>query len=314
MRRAMVEKPTAIISSTGRTGTLFFARLLGSCLHDATAVHEPDIFHFSIRKGKGLRNAWRQLRRSGFMNLVVRKSLGRWCLVSISDRRLKGGLTDERAVEELLRVRGRYIESRAGGTYVESNLGYYGVIDLLPRAFESHRLAYVVRDGRDWVRSKVNWGDLYGKGPLRSLFAHLWPQASEFEDDPWRSRWPRMDRFQKCCWAWAKLNGYAAGLLERNPDAKLYHFEDLFVAEDRLEEMRSLLTHLLGHTDLDPPDMDTLRRWMSRKIHSSEKGFPAWPEWSEERRETFHRMCGPLMGELGYDTEVYPITFVGRSE
>ena len=309
-----IDKPAAIISSTGRTGTLFFARFLHSVLDNATVVHEPDVFHFSPRKGKGLAGAVRQLRTAGAFNFFIRKYLGGWSVIKLSDRRMRCQIGDDAARRRLLELRQSFVQRRPTSCYVESNCGYYGLMDLLPGVFSHHRSCFIIRDGRDWVRSKVNWGEMYGKGWPRRLIAHNWPRGDQFPDDPLASNWSSLGRFEKCCWAWTKFNGFAIDLLEANPEARLFYFEDIFRSEGRLKNMIGLLEHILSHTGIPMPQREKILEWQSRRVHSSRKVFPAWPEWSRTQKATFREICGPLMKRLGYDTDVYPITEMKAGE
>ncbi len=83
----MIDKPSIIITSLGRTGTKFFADFFADIIPESTSLHEPDIFNFSLKKGKGLKYLNKQLRESDFKNLILKKALGKWSLVSLSDKR-----------------------------------------------------------------------------------------------------------------------------------------------------------------------------------------------------------------------------------
>jgi hypothetical protein len=80
----LITKPTIIITSLGRTGTKFFQLLFEEIVPDSTSLHEPDYLNFGQYRGWGerIRQVVRQLRESGVSNLVVRKSLGKWSLIS----------------------------------------------------------------------------------------------------------------------------------------------------------------------------------------------------------------------------------------
>ena len=275
---------------------MFFARLFQDLLPDAVSLHEPDIFNFNLKRGKGFSYALKQVRESGLRNFAF----GRWNLIHLSDARLREELSHTDAVRMVHQRRRFFIDSRPGSVYVESSSGYYGLIDVLPDVFTQHRLAYIVRNGHDWVQSWMNWGALYNKGRIRRLLAHNWPRASEIRDDPCRSRWESMSRFEKICWCWAKLNGYALRVIQKNPHARIFRFEELFRSEDRYHHLKACVGFLTALCERPAPPARELKGWLERPLNRSEGAFPSWHHWTREQKAQFNHLCGPLMGELGY--------------
>lgn len=297
----MIEKPSIVVTSIGRTGTKFFYALFKEILPDGTVLHEPDVLNIVQYEGMARRieELGTQIRESGAYNLLVRKALGRWSLIELSDARVRGTLEAPGAIEAVLDQRQRFVRSRPGSVYVESNVGYYGLADILKETHRHCRVVYLVRDGRDWVRSNMNWGQMYGKGSLRALVAHTWPTAPEIPADPDGERWEAMTRFERLCWAWARLNGYALQAVAENWDAQVFKFEEIFKSEsgyDALERLIRFATQLPGLDGFEP----RVEGWLDRQIHRSKPGFPDWPSWSARHREAFWATCGPLMEELGY--------------
>jgi hypothetical protein len=284
-----IGKPTIIISSIGRTGTNFFAEVLGQLLENATALHEPDVLTWG--KAKGARDVVRQVRNIGARHLA-RKVKGQWSLVRVSDRRLKGEITSQEAAAELRHQREEYVASKPGRAYVESSIGYYGLMDVLPEVFEDHRAVYIIRDARDWVRSAYTWGEMYGKSGLGKLLGHSWPRADEIPNNPYAEKWPVMDRFERVCWAWRYLNSFAIGLAQKNPNAKVYRFEDIFTTSPKDSKLIELLDFA---TDLKSGkleyDKDKALELLGSKVNQSEGGFPEYGEWTEWQREVFRSIC-----------------------
>lgn len=294
----MIDKPTIIITSLGRTGTKFFSILFSEIVSDSTSLHEPD----SLRIGHGyygIGDVARQIRTAGTRNLV-RKGFGKWRIIEVSDARFRGTLDHPDAVDAVLRQRANYVKTQRGSVYIESNAGFYGLVDILADAFSYHRVAYMVRDGRDWVRSQMNWGEVYGKGRVRSLFAHTWPTPLETRDIRYQDKWPTMSRFSKLCWAWASLNEYALDALTENKSARLFRFEDIFKDREREAHLTEVVAYL---TDLPGVQVreSSLSDWLNKPAHRSEQKFPPWSEWSTEYKEQFQIICGPLMDRLDYN-------------
>lgn len=292
----MINKPTIIITSLGRTGTRFFYTLFANVLSNCTALHEPDVLHIFHS-----RELVKQVKDAGVYSLIIRKALGKPNLIRLSDSRVVGELSRSEIKQEILSQREDFIHSKRGSIYVESNAGYYALVDTLPEVFTHHRAVYIIRDGRGWVRSKMNWGEMYGKGKLRSIFAHTWPTAPEIAEDPYADQWHTMSRFERICWAWTKLNGYALDIVQDNPSARVFRFEDIFKSENRYQHLAELVNFATDMPGVDPVPAEALDGWLDRRIHKSSGDFPAWSEWSTQQKQQFIEICGPLMEELGYE-------------
>lgn len=299
----MIEKPTVIITSLGRTGTLFFATLFRQLLPDSTSLHEPDYFNFGQYRSlrEKTTEAIRQIRESGFCNLTIRKALGRWNLRAVSDARVCGRLTRSDAVDRILAQRETFASSRRGSIYVESSSALYGLIDVLPDVFSEHRVIYLVRDGRDWIRSMMNFtaAVMYGKTRLQSLVSPDWPTAAELKDGRFAAKWSSMSVFEKLCWAWTRLNGYALDSVCENPHARVFRFEDVFKGDDRYDYLQELVTFATSFPDvrLSRQGFNTC---LEQEVHGSSTGFPRWEDWSIDQKRQYRATCGALMERLGY--------------
>lgn len=301
----MVEKPSIIITSLGRTGTKFFSILFRELIPDGTSLHEPDVLNISQYEGIRERSVElaKQLREAGLFNLVIRKALGKWGLIEIADERFRGAISYSEAVKKVLRQRARFIDSCPGSIYVESSIAYYGLIDVSTDIFKYHKIAYIVRDGRDWVRSWMNWSDgngMYDKGKVRSIVAHTWPTALELEGDPYAPKWRSMSRFERLCWGWAILNRYALKTVEKNRNARVFRFEDVFRAEDCYQNLGEMVRFLTTFPGCEEFSVGPVDGWLDRRIHKSEGQFPPWNEWPPEHKRQFESICGPLMEKLNY--------------
>jgi len=299
----MIKKPSIIITSLGRTGTKFFYTLFREIIPDGTSLHEPDVFNIVQYRetGERIRQILKQIREAGVYNMIIRKALGKWSLIKLSDARVRGELGYTEAVQQVLSQREKFVHSRSGHVYIESSAAYYGLIDVLKDVYEHHRVAYIIRDGRDWVQSWMNWGEMYSKGKIRSLVAHTWPTASEIEGDPYGAKWKAMSRFEKVCWAWARLNEYALRTIQENPNARIFRFEDIFKSENRYQHLEELVQFVTAFPDAGQIVTAPLDGWLDRQIHKSSPRFPSWEKWSAEQKQQFRAICGPLMEKLGYE-------------
>jgi hypothetical protein len=298
----MIKKPSIIITSQGRTGTQFFAVLFREIIPDGTSLHEPDYINFGQYHGskERIRQVIRQLRESGVHNLVIKKMLGKWSLLKLSDARFRGDLGYTEAVQQVLRQRKKFVQSQSGSIYIESSTAYRGLIDVLKDVYEQHRVVYIIRDGRDWVQSKMNFGITYNHGKIRGLVQSPWPTALDIENDPYQAKWGTMSRFEKLCWAWVRLNEYALGTVNKNPHARVFRFEDIFKSNSGYEYLKDLVQFVTTFPDTKPIPIDSLDGRLEKRVHKSTTQFPAWEAWSLEHKKQFQTMCNPLMEKLGY--------------
>lgn len=295
-----IQKPIGIITSLGRTGTKFFAEFFSEVIPDITSFHEPDIFHLAPERGHSVRELITQISTVGVHNLVFKKIAGRWSIIEISDRRISGMIDDEHAIDLLIDQRKDFINNQHGRLYIESNAGFYGLIDLLPSVFENQRVIYIIRDGRDWVTSKMNWGEMYNKSVSRKIFGHTWLTAPDYKNDQYANQWEDMSRFERLCWAWAQLNRTALDATAKNPNTKVIKFENIFYGEDRYHTLNQIMDYLLDHPSIDITATSSTQGWLETRIHKSSGSFPSWQNWSEDQMTVFDEFCQPLMEEMDY--------------
>jgi hypothetical protein len=193
-----------------------------------------------------------------------------------------------------------FVNSKPGSVYVESNGGYYGLIDVLKHVFAQHRVVYIVRDGRDWVSSTMNVGEVYAPRGLRGVFSHKMPTAMDFPGDPLHDTWRTLSRFEKVCWVWAKLNEYALGTLSGNPQARMFRFEQIFKGSDKYRHFNELVGFATSLPNIDRSRVGSTDGWLERRVHQSTTQFPAWERWTPVQKAQFANICGPLMDRLGY--------------
>jgi len=294
----MIDKPSIIITSGGRTGTVFFAELFNDILDSCKVVHEPE--NLDLRSP--LENLWK-IKKFGIWNSVVKKMFGKWGITSISNRRMSGDLNIKMAAELLLKEREQFIQSFSEDIYVEASYHYYGLIDILPKVFKKHRVVYIVRDGKEWVRSHMDKKEFYHtKNPHTIFSTRISPKI--IGDKKYESKWALMSRFEKLCWAWVTINKYALKTITENPNAKLFYFEDIFKSEDRYDNLKALVDFVTSFPDCSKVTYESLGCKLERKVNQDiSYEFPSWKNWSPEYVKQFKMICGPLMSRLGYGSE-----------
>lgn len=194
---------------------------------------------------------------------------------------------DEKAAEHYLRhFRKREIYLRLHDedvqTYGEVNTNLRRHCRALRKAFPNSTLLHLVRDGRDVVRSMMSRRTFKPWDPVTS---HIHPK----EGDPWRSAWPSMSRFEKCCWYWMIENRYLRTSTEKTV---------------RLEKLLSDYDYVRSKL-LDPLDLLVSRdTWESavRRPENVTKRYrvPHWSDWDANMKRAFERICGEEMEKNEY--------------
>jgi len=145
------------------------------------------------------------------------------------------------------------------------------------------KLLYLVRDGRDVVRSMYNRFTMMDNAYDTRLIK---PRGS----DPLYRVWGRLSRFAKLCWYWASENKNL--LSELGEPIK---FELIVSDYEYLKE------RVLRPLNLDIP-YEVWDRFRRIRLNISRRRLlPHWREWGVNMRKTFEVICGEVMTELGYE-------------
>ena len=283
-----------IVTSGGRTGTKFFSNLFREIIDGCISVHEPETINL-----KNLGHTLDVIKRFGLFAPTIKKITGNWGITSISNKKIRNEITSEEAILLLLDERKDFINSFSENIYVESSYHYFGLIDILPNVFKNHRLVYLVRDGREWVRSHMN-REWYTTKNIPSIFRTI---LTPDPKDKYYKKWNSMSRFEKICWAWVKINKSALEGLKKNPNAKLFYFEDIFNSNQKYENLKKLVDFATFFSDFKV-NYKTIDDKLEKKVNMpNEYKFPIWKNWSNEQKKQFNAICGPLMSKLGYGDE-----------
>lgn len=182
-----------------------------------------------------------------------------------------------RKKEIYLRAKERDIE-----IYGEVNSLLRRFINALKKHFSSVELVHLVRDARDTIRSMYSRKAFKPDDPNTR---YIYPK----NNDPFREKWTKMDRFEKLCWYWKTENEY----LDKNIE-KIIKFEDL------------ISNYKVFKNDLILPFglKISKKRWQEEvnrpKNITKNYTLPHWSQWKEERLEVFNNICGELMKKFKY--------------
>jgi len=141
---------------------------------------------------------------------------------------------------------------------------------------------YLIRDGRDVVRSMMSRGAMSNSW----FYNKITPQ----NDDPYFSKWHDWGRFEKCCWVWASENS----MLYRQ-------FGPAMKFELLLKDYEYFKSNLLDELQLDINkniwEKERLIKSKNRTVRFTIKPYKNWPVvW----QDSFWEICGEMMEKHGY--------------
>lgn len=317
MPPAELDKDLVFIVSGGRTGTTYFGDLLSDKIADCFSVHEPDMLDTSLDP-----KLWSKIRTFGFDHMVTGRLLGRTGIRNLTRLRLSSARSDGALVDAVLRHRLDYYRARPEPLLVESYYQWYGLVPVIRRAFPEAKIAGIVRDPRDWVRSWMNFGGLRNRSDILGMFGQGRLDPKAVGDEIHAARWAQMNRFERICWDWAQINRTIRDDCTANDHCRVFRFEDLFARQGEASEMAAFLDFVRRHPrrdyELKP---DALR--LDSVVNASRKDRQAdWTLWEPDQARALDAICGSLMRAFGYGTEpewlervgVGPVADVAREE
>lgn len=285
------------IVSAGRTGTAFFGEVLSRIIPGAFSVHQPDVV-------EGLNKAtFDRIRTFGVYHMILGRLLGRTGIRNLSQGYLSGQMSRQEVIRALHRQRGPYYGSIESEYIVESNLQWYGLLPLLSEAYAKHKVVGLVRDPRTWVTSVRNLGTQFGRGDLVTRLGLRRLDPDLIGDVRYIGKWREMTPFEKNCWQWTTLNSLIRAHACESPSARLFRYEDLFLADDRVDRLREMLDFMTHFADRDFPFHLDSKVLDTPRNASRQSRFAGWHDWDRTQARQLEQICGPLMEALGYGTE-----------
>ena len=197
--------------------------------------------------------------------------------------------------------------------YGDKNANYLPFIPYLAEVWPC-KFVFVVRDGRDVVRSLIDWqyvtdSRLYERNEDGEEYAHK-PIEEDYWDysllrprpeNPMSKHWRSLDKFGKFSWYWSEYNHVLMSHM-RALSANRYSLVDM--TRVSIGDIESLFAFL----QLEGFDANNIEGMMTGRINqASDRGnvddtFPPWSEWSNSQTEVFDQFGAPVMKDLGYVT------------
>lgn len=218
----------------------------------------------------------------------------------------------------------------ANGTvevYGEKHVTYGPFVGWLHRRLGC-KFVFIQRDGRDVVRSLMDWhnlkfGTIYreaadnvgvGSAALASaanLPGHLdtsdYARPRPRPNEPLYAEWETLTRFEMCAYYWARINDLYLDELGRLP-------ADCWMTIDYRKPDVADVERVAAFLGLAGLRADLVGAMLDEKINSlatraaqegapaaaPPAGFPNWRAWPPELTARFDRLAGPVMRRLGY--------------
>jgi hypothetical protein len=289
-------KPSILLISAGRTGTLFFSRMFRQCVSQIDSFHMPD----KISDYRSLASWKEQFNNFGVVNSTFKRLTGKFGMRFVSDKALSGRLGRQKCIDLLYQHRYRFVMRQPHLYYAESNPTLYGVISCINEVWDNARVIYVVRNGYDWVRSHFNWGAWYGENKFMNLLVRRL-EPDFLNSDPYWSCWKNFSRFEKLCWAWYRINSKAWKDIQNMKNARWFKFEAIFHQESDNSRFKELLNFAFESIDKAHYCIDDCLAMRGKKVHRSKNQALSTPDqWSKEMLSAFRKLCGNLMESLNY--------------
>ncbi|MFQ5716756.1 MAG: hypothetical protein ACE5GQ_06600 [Nitrospinales bacterium] len=303
-----ISKRSIFVTAVGRSATGFLAQLLSRTVDDCHGVHEPDVLYLYRILGvvKDDAHVWQKIRGFGLFNMTLGKLIPQRNTRGLSLAVQRGAIDQETAALNLYKIRRRYVLKLKESIYAECNPQLGGLLDIIPLVFPNSKTVYLIRDGRNWVRSFLNRAPtLFGKKDILSCLPNARPRADLFPEDPFFRQWEKFSQFQCLCWLWHFRVEHALKAIDRNPHARVIKYEDLFEGPNTQETMEDMLKFLTAFPDGFQAKFKYDNKAVSgQKIGESQYNIiPSWKSWTPERVKEFQDICGDLMTRLGYAQE-----------
>jgi hypothetical protein len=208
---------------------------------------------------------------------------------------------------------------QTNAVYGEKNVTYGPFITELYNALNC-KFVFLKRDGRDVVRSLINWheqkfGTIYrecrdsGNLAPEAIFnatnlpVHLdtsdYSRPRPQKDDPFYHEWEQFSRAEMCAFYWARINELYIKQLSQLPKEAWIEINYTGIEADNIIEVADFL-------ELKCISKPKVQSMLDNKINSltergsSEGTYPDWKNWNSEQRQKFDRVAGKIMYDLGY--------------
>ncbi len=204
----------------------------------------------------------------------------------------------------------------SGLKYGDKNPNYLPFIPYIAELWDC-KFLFPIRDGREVVRSLMDWHDFYSQkfshsgvfamkeddpnSPVDSPEQDWWDYSRLRPNlnDPYFEEWQRLSRFEKCAWYWANFNKKALELFSELDDRRWLQVEMKSLDRFKMKQIFDFL-------GLDGFNANQIEDMINARINSLQERaglpdkFPCWTDWTQEQRNAFDRIAGDTMESVVY--------------
>jgi hypothetical protein len=230
----------------------------------------------------------------------------------IESRNLYKGVLDS-PVEIIKNAKEQQIktENEKGLIFGDKNPNYLPFIPYMEKLWQP-KYVFVVRDGRDVVRSLMDWnkvckGNIYGmkeddeSSNINSPEQDWWDYSRLRPNpgDAYFKGWRGLTRFEKCCWYWNEFNAQSLKYCLSIDNNRWRIINLNKVSSGDFEKLFEFL-RLNGFNSKEINTMLSSRINTSKDRGKVISEFPSWTSWSDKQMEIFHKHTKQLMRIFGY--------------
>ena len=196
----------------------------------------------------------------------------------------------------------------SGLKYGDKNPNYLPFIPYIAELWDC-KFLFPVRDGREVVRSLMDWHDFYNQkfshsgvfamkeddpnSPIDSPEQDWWDYSRLRPNPgtPYFEEWQRLSRFEKCAWYWTNFNKKALESFSELDDQRW-----LQVNMKSLDRFK--MKQIFDFLGLDGFNANQIEKLINARINSLQERaglpdkFPRWTDWTQEQRNAFDRIAG----------------------
>ncbi len=268
----MKDTQPILIVSTGRTGTIFLARLFA------------DLYPVDPASGRPLSTSYHERGNSRPIQILTN--------LHFSHLFPKSGL---KAAWKILK--GKEIETCEAKFHIDANNFLYGLATLAPELYPNLKVLHIMRDPRDYVTSQLNFSHQKRTSFIGNYLVPFWQPNPFLVGEFPISKIFGYNHFKKYCWVWDFKNRVMAKLENSTTPYLRVRFEDLFAAD--YEKVFASITDFFGlprATNLDG-------RFDEPANTSKPTFFPEWRDWTPQQAAQLQSLCGEQMDKYGYGGE-----------
>ena len=257
---------TAFVTSTGRTGTMFFRDFFTENFENTKAVHEP----------------WPDLHDIGYNRHHNKFSLDRTIDII---KRERSGICQELNNDKIT-------------NFLESNYNLSYLLPYLEPVFGEFKLVHVIREPKSYLKSIFSTEDanrhIYAPFDNRPRIT-----APDFPEDPYANQWENWGRFEKLCWHYYKVNTQLGDFVDASDNAITVKFDEIFKQENNFEGLFKIVDFIGFQLKKGKSRANLLSSLTNRANKTKKAGLTGYEEWTKEQKAIFHKITDPVADRFG---------------